>query len=52
LFEPLLRDELKLKEQCRFADWAECRGVNRAQYDAAAPSLRRLTELLGLNDAP
>jgi hypothetical protein len=52
LFEPLLRDELKLKEQCRFADWAECRGVKRAQYDAAAPSLRRLTELLGLNDAP
>ncbi|MEN3370178.1 MAG: hypothetical protein V7609_2321 [Verrucomicrobiota bacterium] len=51
LFEPLLRDELKLKEQCRFADWAKCRGVNRAQYDAAAPSLRRLIELLSLNDA-
>ena len=52
LFEPLLRDELKSTEPCRFADWAECRGANRAQYDAAAPSLRRLTELLGLNDAP
>ncbi|MEY2481522.1 MAG: hypothetical protein QOK24_50 [Verrucomicrobiota bacterium] len=52
LFEPLLRDELKLTEPCRFADWADCRGVNRAQYDAAAPSLRRLTELLGLNDPP
>jgi hypothetical protein len=52
LFEPLLRDELKLTEPCRFADWAECRGVNRAQYDAATPSLRRLIALLGLNDAP
>ena len=51
LFEPLLRDELKLTEPCRFADWAECRGANRAQYDAAAPSLRRLIARLGLNDA-
>ncbi|MCA1658202.1 MAG: hypothetical protein LC627_02765, partial [Verrucomicrobiaceae bacterium] len=51
-FEPLLRDQLKSTEPCRFADWAECRGVNRAQYDAAAPSLRRLIALLGLTDAP
>jgi hypothetical protein len=51
-FEPLLRDQLKLTEPCRFADWTECRGANRAQYDAAAPSLRRLIALLGLEDAP
>jgi hypothetical protein len=53
-FEPLLRDQLKLNpgENCRFADWAECRGVSRARYDAAAPSLRRLIQILGLNETP
>lgn len=51
-FEPLLRDQLKSTEPCRFVDWAESRGVNRAQYDAAAPSLPRLIELLDLEDGP
>jgi hypothetical protein len=51
-FEPVLHDSLHLprEERCRFVDWAQSRGVERARYDTAAPSLRRVIKLLRIQD--
>jgi hypothetical protein len=51
-FEPVLRDSLHLtrEEHCRFVDWAQSRGAERAKYDAASPSLHRVIKLLRIQD--
>ena len=51
-FEPMLRDDLELPagEHCEFIDWISCREQERATYDAAVPSLRKVIETLGLEE--
>ena len=51
-FEPMLRDDLQLPagEHCEFIDWVSCRQQERAAYDAAVPSLRKVIETLGLEE--
>ena len=51
-FEPMLRDDLELPagEHCEFIDWVSCREQERATYDAAVPSLRKVIEMLGLEE--
>ena len=51
-FEPVLHDSLHLprEQHCLFVDWAQSRGPERARYDAAAPSLRRVIKFLRIQD--
>lgn len=51
-FEPVLHDSLHLprEERCLFVDWVQSRGPERARYDAAAPSLRRVVKVLRIQD--
>jgi len=51
-FEPILRDDLQLPagEHCEFIDWVTYRERERATYDAAVPSLRKVIETLGLEE--
>lgn len=52
-FEGILHDALGLppEERCRFVEWSQSRGPERSQYDAAAPSLRRVIKLLRIDDS-
>jgi hypothetical protein len=53
-FEPILHDSLHLprEERCRFVDWAQSRGPERARYEQAAPSLKKVVALLNLEPPP
>jgi hypothetical protein len=51
-FEPILHDALRLpaEQRCRFAEWRQSRGPERSKYDEAVPSLRRVIQLLRIDD--